>query len=70
MREELKSLTKQEGMRFRASVEGLPFFRKGEISTIITGEKKEKMGEEVDRCVDLVVRRARQVLDQPRTSMF
>lgn len=41
MREELKSLTKQEGMRFRASVEGLPFFRKREISTIITGEKKE-----------------------------
>lgn len=35
----------------------LIFFRRRDIFIIVIGEKKEKTGEEVGMCVDLVVRR-------------
>lgn len=41
MREELKSLTKQEEMGFRAPMEGLPFSRKRDISTLKREERED-----------------------------
>lgn len=42
MREELKSLTKQEEMGFRAPMEGLPFSRKRDISTLKQERRKRR----------------------------
>lgn len=35
----------------------MAFSRRRDVSTIVTGEKKEKMGEEAGGCVDVTVRK-------------